>query len=228
MSVTNGSALNDTTTDDPGATATAAAHAASHQHGGSDAVATATAAANVIPKAGGAGTLAIGFIPLGSSASTVCVGNDARLSDARTPTAHAASHQNGGSDEVATATAGANAIPKAGGAGTLAIGWIPLGTSASTVTVGNDARLVQPSGMQVGTATLTAGTVTISSVTITASSRILVTYKTPGGTTGTNLAVPSGSRTVGAGSGSFVVNAVDTAGATVNTDTSTFDWMIMN
>ncbi len=41
------------------------------------------------------------------------------------PAAHHASHQNGGSDEVATATAAANAIPKAGSGGTLAVGWIP-------------------------------------------------------------------------------------------------------
>jgi hypothetical protein len=39
--------------------------------------------------------------------------------------AHATNHKNGGSDEVATATAAANAIPKAGAGGTLAAGWIP-------------------------------------------------------------------------------------------------------
>lgn len=39
--------------------------------------------------------------------------------------AHASTHQNGGGDEVATATPGANAIPKAGGGGTLNAGWIP-------------------------------------------------------------------------------------------------------
>lgn len=38
--------------------------------------------------------------------------------------AHAASHQNGGADEIATATPGANAIPKAGAGGKLAAGWI--------------------------------------------------------------------------------------------------------
>lgn len=38
-------------------------HAASHQNGGSDEVATATAAANVIPKAGAGGRLAVGFMP---------------------------------------------------------------------------------------------------------------------------------------------------------------------
>src|SRR3990167_4158884 len=37
---------------------------------------------------------------------------------------HAAAHQNGGADEVATATPGANAIPKAGAGGKLAAGWV--------------------------------------------------------------------------------------------------------
>lgn len=77
----------------------------------------------------------------GTGSGTVCQGNDSRLSDARTPTAHAASHKHGGSDEVATATAAANAIPKAGAGGTLAIGWLPTGTTSSTVCIGNDARL---------------------------------------------------------------------------------------
>lgn len=38
---------------------------------------------------------------------------------------HATRHQHGGADEIATATAGANAIPKAGSGGTLAAGWLP-------------------------------------------------------------------------------------------------------
>jgi hypothetical protein len=36
----------------------------------------------------------------GSSANTVCQGNDSRLSDARTPSAHATSHKSGGSDAI--------------------------------------------------------------------------------------------------------------------------------
>jgi hypothetical protein len=36
----------------------------------------------------------------GTGADTACVGNDARLSDARTPTAHAASHYSAGSDPL--------------------------------------------------------------------------------------------------------------------------------
>ena len=120
---------------------TPTSHASSHQNGGSDEVATATPAANAIPKAGAGGDLDGGWMPYGTSASTVCEGNDSRLSDARTPTSHASSHQNGGSDEVATATPAANAIPKAGAGGDLDGGWLPYGTSASTVCEGNDSRL---------------------------------------------------------------------------------------
>lgn len=64
----------------------AASHHVNHQHGGSDEIATATPGANAIPKAGAGGALAIGWIPTGSSSSAVCIGNDSRLSDARTPT----------------------------------------------------------------------------------------------------------------------------------------------
>jgi len=120
---------------------TPTAHASSHQSGGSDEIATPTSSAGAIPKAGAGGKLDIGFFPTGSTSTTLCIGNDSRLSDARTPTAHATSHQNGGTDEIATATAGANAIPKAGAGGTLAIGWIPTGTTSSTVCIGNDSRL---------------------------------------------------------------------------------------
>ena len=47
---------------------------------------------------GGAAVLAVG-----TTAGTVAAGNDARLSDARTPTAHAASHASGGSDALTLA-----------------------------------------------------------------------------------------------------------------------------
>ena len=48
--------------------------------------------------------------------------NDTRLSDARTPTPHATNHQHGGSDEIATATASPNGIPKANSGGKLESG----------------------------------------------------------------------------------------------------------
>jgi hypothetical protein len=43
----------------------------------------------------------------GTIAGTACQGNDARLSDARTPTAHATSHAPGGGDALATGATGA-------------------------------------------------------------------------------------------------------------------------
>lgn len=90
-------------------------HASTHKNGGTDEVATAAPAANGIPKAGAgslldtawlpaATTLVKGTVELATSgenaANVVVQGNDARLSDSRTPTAHATSHQDTGSDEI--------------------------------------------------------------------------------------------------------------------------------
>jgi hypothetical protein len=78
----------------------AGAHHAQHENGGTDEIATATAAANAIPKAGAGGKLDIAWVPTGTSSTTVAIGNDSRLSDARTPATHATSHKSGGSDAV--------------------------------------------------------------------------------------------------------------------------------
>ena len=67
----------------------------------------------------GTGTIDCNF---GNTGNTICEGNDQRLSDARTPTAH--TH----------AAADINS-------GTLDIARVPTGTSGTTVCVGNDARL---------------------------------------------------------------------------------------
>lgn len=83
----------------------------------------------------------VATLDIGTTTGTVAAGDDSRFSDARVPLTHSTSHKHGGGDEIATATAGANAIPKAGVGGTLAIGWIPLGSTSSTVCVGNDSRL---------------------------------------------------------------------------------------
>jgi hypothetical protein len=45
----------------------------------------------------GGGTLAVQY---GTTATTACVGNDARLSDSRNPLAHAPTHESGGSDPI--------------------------------------------------------------------------------------------------------------------------------
>jgi hypothetical protein len=74
----------------------------------------------------------------GTGAGDVCQGNDGRLADARTPVAHAGSH-NGGSDPVTAAGVGAepafsknNAFNKT------------FGTGAGTVCQGNDSRIGAP------------------------------------------------------------------------------------
>ena len=63
------------------------------------------------------------------------------------PTAHATSHKHGGADEVATATPAANAIPKAGGGGTLAAGWVSqLAANGTNCSAGNYPLGVDASG----------------------------------------------------------------------------------
>jgi len=108
-------------------TFTPSLHASSHADGGSDEI-------SVDGSQVTSGTVPIARIPTGTTGSTVPFGNDARFTDARTPTAHAASHQDGGSDELALDASQVTS-------GSFAIGRIPTGSSSSTVTIGNDARL---------------------------------------------------------------------------------------
>ena len=96
----------------------------------------------------------------GTSGSTACVGNDARLSNARTPSIHASSHATGGSDVLTLGQAQitgltASLAAKALGATTMTAGTgltgggdlsanrsfaVDFGATSTTATVGNDAR----------------------------------------------------------------------------------------
>lgn len=112
------------------------------------------------------GTLNIARIPTGTSSSTVCIGNDSRLSDARTPLAHthvigdvinlqtsldgkaASVHTHAISDVTGLQTAldGKAATSHVHSAadvttGTLDIARIPTGSTSTTVCIGNDSRL---------------------------------------------------------------------------------------
>jgi len=77
------------------------------------------------------GTVDIARIPTGTTSSTVCVGNDSRLSDSRSPTSHASSHASGGSDAVSLA---ASQITS----GTLATARLGSGTANSTTYLRGD------------------------------------------------------------------------------------------
>jgi len=94
-----------------------AAHATTHEPGGSDTMA--------VDAAGATGSLRT----LGTSSTSACAGNDSRLSDARTPTAHASTHNAGGGDAMA--------IDAVAGTGSLRT----LGTSSTAACAGNDSRL---------------------------------------------------------------------------------------
>ena len=109
------------------------AAAAAHVHSGSDIT---------------SGTLGIGVIPTGSTNLTVCIGNDSRLSDARTPTAH--THAAG------DVTSGAFDVAR-----------IPTGNTSSTVCIGNDARLSDartPTAHVHAAADITSGTLDITRI----------------------------------------------------------------
>lgn len=69
---------------------------------------------------------------LGTTGATAAAGNDARLSDARTPTAHATSHQPGGTDPLEV-----DAVAATGSLRT-------LGTGATQAAAGADVRLSDP------------------------------------------------------------------------------------
>jgi hypothetical protein len=73
------------------------------------------------------------------------------------PGPHSAMHKHGGADEVATATPAANQIPKAGGDGKIAAGWLPS-TIARLVDLTWGAIIGKPATGAVGWAILSCET----------------------------------------------------------------------
>jgi hypothetical protein len=116
---------------------------------------------------------------IGSTASTAVAGNDARLSDARTPTAH-----NHNATDV--------------NAGTLGIARIPTGQTGTTVPFGNDARFSDartPVAHQHNASDVNAGTLDIARV--------------PTGTSGTTVALGNHTHAGGGGGPTYQTLALD-------------------
>jgi hypothetical protein len=83
------------------------------------------------------GTVPFARLPVGTTSTTVAVGDDARLSDARTPTAHKVSHQPGGSDELALSAAQLTS-------GTVATARLGSGTANSSSYLRGDQTYAHP------------------------------------------------------------------------------------
>lgn len=143
------------------------------------------------------GTLGLGnasTLNVGTTAGTVAAGDDSRFTDARTPTAHAASHITGGSDAIQSATASQNGlatatqITKLDGikAGSDVTGPASATDNALVRFDGTSGKLVQNSGATLSdTGVITAPTL----------------QSTPGNTSGTGVGGDGGSVDMRGGSG---------------------------
>jgi hypothetical protein len=131
---------------------------------------------------------------VGTTAGTVAAGDDSRLSDARTPTAHAASHVTGGSDAIQSATASQNGlatsaqITKLDGikAGSDVTGPASATDNALVRFDGTTGKLVQNSGATISD----AGVITAPTL-----------QSTPGNTSGAGVGGDGGSVDMRGGSG---------------------------
>lgn len=133
-------------------------------------------------------------VTYGSSAGTACEGNDSRLSNARTPTAHASSHATGQADAIAPGDIGAVPTSREVGTGTGLTGGgtladdvelaVDFGTMAGTVCAGNDARLSDDrtaSGLRSTTTvvSVSGATAPTNGQVLTATSGTTATWQTP-------------------------------------------------
>lgn len=179
---------------------TPVAHAASHASGGSDPVTLAEsqvtslvtdlAAKEVTANKGavsgyasldGSTKVPIAQLPTGSSSATVAIGNDARLSDARTPLAHAASHAAAGTDALTLSESQVTNLTS-DLASKQALGWPSQATDPGSVSLSGSVMLYQRftlSGPERLTATGTARAVVSDFGTLSPVPMILGTPRTP-------------------------------------------------
>jgi hypothetical protein len=146
-------------------------HAASHATGGQDQITPAMiGAAPTTHVHSGAditsGTVAYGRLPVGTVASTVAAGDDTRLTNARTPTAHAASHAPGGSDDLSgsyeplTHKAAASGYASLDAGTKVPIAQLPTGGANGLAQL--DSNGILPTANQYGASTTTYGILMLS------------------------------------------------------------------
>jgi len=107
---------------------TPTAHKSTHATGGTDAIAPSDIGAAPTSRTISAGTGLTGggdltadrtlTVAYGTTGTTACVGNDSRLTNARTPTAHASTHASGGSDQITSLALTTGTVSTAPGAAT--------------------------------------------------------------------------------------------------------------
>jgi len=154
----------------------------SHTHGNITNAGAIGATASLPIITGASGVLTAGAF--GTTSGTFCQGNDSRLSDSRTPTAHKTNHETGGSDALTAADIGAAATSHTHAAsditsGTIATPRLASGTADATTFLRGDQTWAVPSGGGGGITSLNSLT--------TATQTFAV------GTTGTNVAFSSAS-----------------------------------
>jgi len=136
---------------------------ASHTHGNITNAGAIGATASLPIITGASGVLTAGAF--GTTSGTFCEGNDSRLADQRTPTAHKTNHATGGSDALTAADIGAAATSHTHAAsditsGTIATPRLASGTADATTFLRGDQTWAVPSGGITSLNSLTTATQT--------------------------------------------------------------------
>jgi hypothetical protein len=196
-------------------TAAPSAHHLTHENGGSDEI-------NV---GGLDGVLAQPQPPIiGATATTAVAGNDSRLTNARTPTAHATTHQPGGSDAMAVdAIAGTGSLRTLGSGAQQAAAGNHIHAEADVTNLVTDLAAKVPTTRTISTtAPLTGGgdlsanrTLAISDFVASGASHARGAVPDPGAVAGSSKFLREDATWASPGASSFVMSTVECNLATI-------------